>query len=436
MRKIFPWLLIVLMIAPVYAQDDMPDVGVLQITDAVSDGYVLYSPIPSNIAYLIDNTGNVVHQWEAELPIFSLYLLENGDLLASVMGERGDFPAGTTGAVHRYDRDGNLLWAYDFEQDGAQIHHDIEMLPDGNILMSMWETIAPEDFASFGINPELVPQDGSSLFFDSIIEVDPATNEIVWQWRMLDHSVQDYDSSLSNFGIPANNPHLIDINYSHNRIDVADRSHINGISYHPELDQIMVSAHFQSEIWIIDRATGELVYRWGNPQAYGRGSSQDRILFNQHNPDWLDDGNILIFNNGSDNLRRYSTVVEMTPPLNEDDTYPLETDAAYAPDSIVWEYRADPQESFFSRSVSGAQRLSNGNTFITDGANGRLFEINADGEIVWEYLNPLWLNVDSATATSIFRATRYAPDYAAFDGQALTPQGQIPFEIFERSNNN
>lgn len=436
MRRIFVGLLILLSLAPVTAQDDIPDSGVLQIADAVSEGYVLYSPIPSRMAYLIDNAGNIVHQWQAELPIFSLYLLENGDLLVSVMERRGDFPAGTTGQVHRYDWDGTLLWSYDLARDDARIHHDIELLPDGNILMSMWETITPDEFAEIGLDPALVPEDGSTLFFDTIIEVDPANNEIVWQWRMLDHSVQDYDASLSNFGIPANNPHLIDLNYSHNRIDVQDRSHINGISYHPDLNQVMLSAHFQSEIWIIDRESEELVYRWGNPQTYGRGTAQDRLLFNQHNPVWLEDGNILIFNNGSDNLRRYSTVIEMTPPLNEDGTYSLESDGVYAPDSIVWDYRAEPQETFFSRSVSGAQRLENGNTFITDGANGRLFEIDENGDIVWEYLNPLWLNVDSATVTAIFRATRYAPDYPAFEGHNLISQGQIPFEIFERGNGN
>lgn len=409
-------------------------VGVTQSTDAVSDGYILFSPIPSNIAYLIDNKGEVLHQWQSEFPMLAVELLENGDLLTSVRSDSGEnFPPGTTGRIERYDWNNQLIWSYDFNLPNAQIHHDVALLPNGHILLSMWETLEADEIANYGINPELAPEANEPMFFDRIIEIDSATNEIVWQWRLLDHSVQDYDDSLPNYGIPAENPQLVDINYNNLHRNVTDRSHLNAIEYHPELEQIMVSAHFQSEIWIIDHNTGDLVYRWGNPEAYGRGLAEDQQLFNQHNPVWLDNGNIQIFNNGRQNVREFSSVIEIVPPLNDNGQYDLLVGSAYAPLDTVWEYRADPPESFFAINTSGAQRLENGNIFITQGPLGQLFEIDAEGNIVWEYLNPVVNDIDEYSPLPIFRATRYSPSYPAFEDHTLTPEGILPVTIFNRA---
>ena len=406
-----------LIATPLTAQEELPDTGVIYTSDSVTEGYVLFSPIPFNVAYLIDNAGEIIHQWESDFPMLSVYLLENGDLLASVIKANNDFPIGGTGRIERYDWNNNLVWSYDFDGFNTQIHHDIELLPDGHILMSMWETLPAEEFAEWGLDPDTVPDDGGSLFYDSIIELDPSSNRIVWQWRLLDHSIQNYDDSLPNYGIPADNPHLVDLNYSHRPPNATDRSHINAIDYNPATGQIMVSAHFQSEIWIIDHVSGELVYRRGNPRAYGQGSEQDRILYNQHNPHWLDTGNILVFNNGSRNSQPFSTVLEIE--FSQSDA------------QIVWEYRANPPESFFAMNTSGAQRLPTGNTFITDGPGGRLFEIDETGRIVWEYYNPIWRNPENPIVTPIFRATRYPLDYPAFTGQDLSQRMPLEFLIIE-----
>lgn len=423
-----------LVISQANAQDNQPIiVGVTQHSDAVSDGYVLFSPIPLNIAYLIDNEGAVVHQWQGEFPMFAIELLENGDLLAGVFQDNNNFRAGATGRIERYDWDNNLIWSYDFDMPNAQIHHDFALLPNEHILLSMWEVLDADDFADYGINPEGVPEDNMPVYFDNLIEIDPSTNEIVWQWRLLDHSVQDYDDSLDNYGIPAENPHLVDINYNHRQPNVTDRSHFNAIDYHPELEQILVSAHFQSEIWIIDHNIGDLIYRWGNPAVYGRGLDTERQLYNQHNPTWLDNGNIQIFNNGEQNIRQYSSVLEIIPPLNEAGTYDLLVGAAYAPLDFVWEYRASPPESFFARNTSGAQRLSNGNIFITEGPVGRLFEIDADGTIVWEYLNPIVSSIEPYSPTPIFRAYHYTTNYPAFTDRNLIPMDIIPLTIINNS---
>ena len=84
----------------------------------------------------------------------------------------------------------------------------------------------------------------------------------------------------------------------------------------------------------------------------------------------LDSGNLLIFDNG---LRRgWSRVIELDPLTGE----------------IAWEYRADPPESFYSKSRGSSQRLPNGNTLICESDRGRAFEVTASGEVVWEWLNP------------------------------------------------
>lgn len=413
-----------------FAQEDSPAVGVLLTSDAVTEGYVLFSPIRSPYAYLINNAGELVHQWESEFPILSAYLLENGDLLAAVTKPDSNFPIGGTGRVERYDWDNNLLWSYEIEGRDTQIHHDIALMPNGHILMSVWESIPPQDFTELGISDDNLPGEGENLYYDILIEVDPANNEIVWQWRLLDYSIQDVNNNLPNYGIPAAHPQRIDINYNP-RPPILDRSHINAITYHPELNQIMVSAHFYSEIWIISRETDELIYRWGNPEAYGRGLPEDQQLYLQHQPTWLDNGNILIFNNGSARLRAYSTVIEIVPPLNADGSYDLLVGSAYAPLDVVSEYRATPPESFYAPNISGAQRLPGGNTLITNGPGGRFFEIDANGEIVWEYLTPIWSPPEAPAPGVIFRATRYLPDYPAFSGRSLIGQGEVPYTLLD-----
>lgn len=108
-----------------------------------------------------------------------------------------------------------------------------------------------------------------------------------------------------------------------------------------------------------------------------------------HHPTLLENGNLLIFDNGT--FRGWSRVVELEPASRE----------------IVWEYRGDPPESFFTSSRGSAQRLSNGNTLITDSMSGRVFEVTRGGEIVWEFLDPRtrkrWGRTERAT---IYRMTR------------------------------
>ena len=265
--------------------------------------------------------------------------------------------------------------------------------------MIAWEQVSQAEAIAAGRDPNQL-SDGQ-LWPDHIIEVQPTGSSggnIVWEWSARDHLVQDYDVAQDNYGVVADSPQRIDVNYVSGR-ETADWNHINSIDYNAELDQILVSAHSFNEIWIIDHDTttaeaagsaGDLLYRWGNPEAYDKGTSIDRVFYGQHDAEWIEDGlpgagNILVFNNGNTPASRaYSSVDELAPPLETDGSYTL-TDGEYGPSSLEWTYLADPTTDFFADHISGSQRLANGNTLITYGTGGRLFEVTSSGEVVWEY---------------------------------------------------
>jgi hypothetical protein len=189
-----------------------------------------------------------------------------------------------------------------------------------------------------------------------------------------------------------------------------DWMHANSVAYNAELDQIMLSIHEFSEVWIIDHGTttaeaashkggrrgkgGDLLYRWGNPNVYRNGSDPDQKLFGQHCAHWISPGlpgagNMLVFNNGSGRPDgAYSTVEEIVLPLTEDGLYEREEFTAFGPEEATWTYLAPDKTSFFSMLISGAERLANGNTIICSGNQGIVFEVSADNETVWQYKHP------------------------------------------------
>ena len=214
----------------------------------------------------------------------------------------------------------------------------------------------------------------------------------------------------------------------------------------------MVSVHNFGEIWIIDHSTtteqaashsggnkgqgGDILYRWGNPQVYRAGSSSDQKLFGQHDARWIDSGNpgygdILIFDNGMGRIDgKYSTVEEITTPFDSNGNYFLDASGKYGPDASTWNYEAQPVSSFFAQNISGATRLPNGNTLICEGPNGKFFEIDSNGKIVWEYINPVTKDGvltqgENPDGNPVFKIYRYSPDYSGLSGKDLSRKGKI-----------
>lgn len=392
------------------------------------NGYTLFAPMADTTTYLIDNAGVVVHTWPGTYtPGASAVLAEDGYLWRQLKIDNPEFAfGGQGGRLEKVDWDGNLVWTYELSTSKQCTHHDFALLPNGNVLLIAWNRFTPEQMTAIGRDPSTVPDAG--LLIDSIIEIAPSEPEpaIVWQWNSVDHIIQDYDSQKPNYGNPAAHPELIDLNYF--AYPSEDWTHINSVDYNAELDQIVVSPLIHCEIWVIDHSTtmqqaaghtggkygrgGDLLYRWGNPCAYGAGLPVDRKLYGQHNIRWIANGldgagDLMVFNNmaGTVDGMAYSTVLEITPPLNPDGSYYM-TGAVYGPEGPVWRYKGDPPSKFFGVNMSSAQRLANGNTLLCLGPDGRIFEVRPGGATVWEYQNQY-----PTERATVFRVIRYPVDY-------------------------
>jgi hypothetical protein len=400
-----------------------------QAGDGAGDtsGYNLFAPLNSTTTYLTDGDGDIVYTWDsAYRPGNAVYLLENGHLLRTGNTGPGSFNAGGAGGiVEEIAPDGTVVWEFEYANSQHRLHHDIEPLPDGNVLMIAWERKTEAEALAAGRDPALLT-DGE-LWPDTVIEVDPDTGAIVWEWHIWDHLVQDYDAGQANYGVVADHPELIDLNYNAPGTPSgdADWNHVNAIDYNAELDQILLSVHNFSEIWVIDHSAttaeaaghsggdsgqgGDLLYRWGNPAAYDAGDAGDQQLFVQHDAQWIPAGypgagHILVFNNGTGRPGgNYSSVDEIVPPVDGSGHY-----TSSGPSAPTWTYRAGNPTDFYATNISGAQRLPDGNTLICDGPDGYFFEVTPEGESVWEYDH----------GSSVFRVTRYAADYAGLPGMS------------------
>ena len=413
------------------------------------DGYTLFSPIYSNIVYLIDNSGKIVHTWNTEYSRNLLNeLLENGNILRTSLVKQ-ELPTyfketlGKQGVIQEIDWKGNVVWDYIYASDEYLAHHGFEKLPNGNVLIIAWQYKTYDEAIKAERSQKLM--DRNWLLPDTIIEVKPtskSTGEIVWQWNLWDHLIQDNDPTKNNYGEVKEHPELIDINYvAPNIIEnlsslepvLADFSHINTVGYNEELDQIILSVRNFNEFWIIDHSTstveaathsggkygkgGDLLYRWGNPAAYNKGLTSEQKLFAQHDANWipkgyLGQGNILLFNNGVGRPEgEYSSSDEIELPINSNGLYDLQN----KPDQALWRFEKTDHEVLYSKIISGTQRLPNGNTLITSGVTGIIYEVTPDKKIVWEYHNKINGNTPPSTSllkpTSIFNARKYKTDY-------------------------
>ncbi len=461
--------------------------GLITNEPGVTPGYVLFNPSLSDTAYLVDNDGQVVHVWKTPYaPGGDLELLPNGNLLrGSRDPEMLGFKAGGTGGIlQELAWDGNVAWEWKLSDAGRVQHHDVTALPNGNVLLLAWEVKSPEQARAAGRRVDQIPEQG--LWSDLVLEIEPLRPRganIVWEWHVWDHLVQNHDPAAANHGDPAAHPERIDLNAGAHapQIDAAqleqlkalgyvpadatpqdlrsDFLHVNAVVHHPRLDQIALSVPLLSEVWILDHGTttaeaagsaggrygrgGDLLYRWGNPAAYGRGGAAVQKLFFQHDVRWIPDGwegagNLIVFNNGRGRPEgAWSSVDEWTPPLGADGRYALSDGGPFGPASLAWQYKAKEPASFYAPFISGAQRLANGNTLVCSGTGGQFFEVTRAGDVVWEYRNPFWgdvRNVDGSLPQpriderpfSVFRATRIPADHPGLAGRALAPLDPQP----------
>lgn len=329
----------------------------------------------------------------------------DGTLIRGIV-EPGSAIPGTTGRLERMNFNGTVTWDLVVHDTTRFMHHDIEPLPNGNVLVIIVDRMTPADAIANGRDPALVT--GTDWLPEGILEIQqtgPNAGQVVWEWHQMDHIIQDFDISKQSFGIVGNHPELMDINFPPVVLGNGDWNHANGITYDPINDWIMISYRSQSEVLLIDHSTttaeaashsggargkgGDFLWRWGNPQSYDVPNAK-RKLNVQHDPSFIrqgypGEGNITIFNNDAAPGIQ-SSIIEIELPLDATGApYIDPMRGEYGPREGVWRFG---ETGFYSAFVSGAQRIKNGNTLICSGQQGRLFEVTPSGQTVWSYQEP------------------------------------------------
>lgn len=380
------------------------------------NGYTLFNPNGDYNTYLIDMYGNTAHTWlNAKRGGYSVYLLKNGHLMRAGEDSTAVMKgAAFSGLLQEIDWNATVVWEFKYSTVIHNMHHDIEPMPNGNVLIVAWDKKTATEIVDAGYRRS------TEMWVDSVIEVNRTTSSIQWEWHAWDHLIQDYNSAKANYGVIANHPELLNINLAMvgggpGPGDL-DWLHTNAVSYNPILDQIVLCSHNMDELYIIDHSTstieakghtggnsgkgGDILYRWGKPSNYKVTIPPQLDMC--HCALWIEkglpgEGNIMVFNNG-DTLKQ-SSIYEITPPVATNGSYEFVPGVGYGPSSPLWSYSNG--SNFYSVHLGSNQRLPNGNTLISESTKSHLLEVTSTGEVVWEF----------QFGKEIARSLRYAPNY-------------------------
>lgn len=345
----------------------------------IQSGFNLWNSLPRKRAVIMDDRGRVLHSWErpgsgeedgdewASGEWGHVELLGNGDLL--VFHEGPDY-------LIRLDWDSRILW-----ERPMLASHDADIAVNGDIYV--WETRARPQ--RHGAKWVLIAKD-----YLVILAPNGTPKHEISFFELLEDEI-DLDQA----------PRLDDES-AETRMPYLDPLHMNTLSIlREDLDEhfregrVLFASRSLNLIGVADVEKEEVVWSWGAEE-----------LDWPHQPVLTSSGNVLVFDNGTH--RGYSRIVEVEPPSGE----------------IVWEYRGDPPESFFSETMGGIQALANGNILVTESIRGRAFEITREGEIVWEFFNP---DIDEAEQKrgAIYRVVRISEGMLPSDlwQQLLSTQG-------------
>jgi len=364
--------------------------------------YSLYNTSNSTTTRLINWNKTLVKTWtctrtpSAATPWL---ILPDSVLLRPQMVSNPSMNGGGCGGnIQKISWTGTVLWNYTAYGTNYQQHHNVLPMPNGNVLYIAWERKTNAEAIAMGrqsLSGEMWP--------DKIVEVNPTNSATVWEWKFWDHLIQDVDPGKPNYGVVRDHPELLDINAG--QVMGGDWMHTNFVDYNPQLNQIVISCHNLHEIYVIDHSTttaeaaghtggnsgmgGDLLYRWGNPRFYDRGTTADQHFFVVHGVNWIDAGlpgvgNLMVLNNGdrSGSSNDYSSAEEIITPVTGY-TYYIHPDSAFGPAAPAWTY--SQPGTFYSTHLGGAFRLSNGNTYICSGTQGRIFEVTPAGAVAWTH---------------------------------------------------
>ena len=359
--------------------------------DAAQDGFTLITMGHGKTVDLIDMEGLTVHQWTVDYyaiwddsgdvknPVPERFIFvrkakmyPDGRLLL-IFSAWSATPYGY--GIAMLDRDSNVLW-----KDFRHIHHSFDQAEGGRIY-ALDQRI---ESSPRNEHPDLTPP-----YLDDGIATYTEDGEFVSRFSLVDAFDRSaYRSVITHLATRNAGAGLGDIFHA-NDVDVLPERLASKYPF-ANAGDLLVSLREIDSIAIIDPETETV--KW-----YMKG-----YWHRQHDADFLDNGNMLIFDNfamrQSADGRATSKVIEFNPRNM----------------AVVWEYGSEGDDEFFTPARGSQQRLANGNTLITVANSARVFEVDPKGRIVWEYFNKTRLGPDEKRLPGIFWATRYTRDQAPF----------------------
>ncbi len=351
------------------------------------NGYTFILSAHAQQAQLIDMKGRTVHTWAMPFrkawpthphlkhlvePNYTAWrqavLMPNGDVIVVYIGQ-GAAPWGY--GLARIDKDSNVLWTVN-----DHFHHDVTVGEDGNIY-SLVHRISNEKV------PEL-PEIKQPYFRDYIVVVSPDGKVL--------REIDLFDAVVRRFKETGEETKLYSFIYRRN----GDFLHTNTAKYIPagfaagnpalEEGQILVSFRSMSMVAAVAPESGEVVWTLQGPWK------------NQHDPDMLPNGNLLIFDNKGRRVVGGKSAVMEYDPVEEE---------------VVWLYTGMKHD--FDSSIRGVQQqLANGNILITESQGGRILEVTPDKKLVWEWVSPFKSSPDKAFTAVVMGGFRFTKDELPF----------------------
>jgi hypothetical protein len=395
--------------------------------DRTWNGYTVLSPLGTQAAIVIDMNGNVVKQWDGYVSSAGgpARVLPGG----IVVGAAGANPPHQESLeLVQRDFDGKVLWSFDHNleietRDGKKTwasrqHHD-------------WQR---EDFPAGYYSPGAVPASqgsntlllthvnhvqpkvapGAMLEDDRIIEVS-WNGKIVWEWEASDH-IDEFHFGEEARKVIASAPGANTARGAFDWMHLNSATYLGPNHWYDEGDKrfapnnVIVSSREASILAIIAR-DGSIVWQMGPDYSASPELRAIRQIIGQHNAHIIPKGlpgagNVLIFDNGgpSGYGKPTSIALEGQGIYARPTSRVLEIDPVTL--KLVWSYTSP---TFFATNISGAQRLPNSNTLVTEGPDGRVFEVTKDGSIVWEYIFPQFTG--ARPTNSVYRAYRLPYDW-------------------------
>jgi hypothetical protein len=390
------------------------------------NGYTVLSPLGTQAVIVIDMNGNVVKQWDG-------YVNSAGGP-ARIFPDGVVIAASGTNPPHQEsleliqrDFEGHVMWRFDHSEqiqtrDGKTIwsarqHHD-------------WQR---EDFPAGYYSPEVRPgTEGSKTLIlthtnhsspnvanapledDRLIEVS-RTGDIAWEWVASDH-VDEFGFSAAARNVIKAAPGANGARGSFDWLHINSATYVGPNHWFDEGDQrfapnnVIISSRQASFLAIIAR-DGKIVWRLGPDFSESKELRAIRQIIGQHHAHIIPKGlpgagNLLVFDNGGASGYGFTnpTAIDGANAFARANSRVLEINPVTL--QLVWSY-AGPR--FYGSNISGAQRLPNGNTLITEGPNGRLFEVSKEGKIEWEYIYPVFSGAQATN--SVYRAYRLPYDW-------------------------